>query len=702
MAIEIKLKHSSTAGKKPAVSDLVAGEVAINTADEVAYIKNASGAIVPLTGSGSLSSYPDVTDGDGATLDARYVKVVGDDMTGDLTLGTDKITLNATNGSGKFKEKLAIGPNAQDPGFFGIEYRNDNNSDTYALRLVNNGLGSDFSVKHTSRGAKITDSYNGKSILFATTPTVGTVREIVEFSESGNVLIGGTLPASPNISLNAAGTVTAKDKIIIQQDGGPGDTYLLGVGNSGDVRFSVARNGTTRIGGNASVGSATSNITLNADGSAVFKGQTVDIGSTGFNKLRIGRPTDGITANAFVGFDSRFEAGGGSDNTKLGFSNTSGGGRTCIGIPPSGYASFQSLQLGTNLFKEVAQFDENGNLAIGGTPASSPNISLKANGTSQFTDRLSVGNLHAVVGKGAEIQETGTVLVRQDNDAAGAFAVTQTNNQTNKTFVVAGNGTLNIKDSVILKPDGSSNFTGDMAIGTTGSFTPSAPAISLKANGSAQFQGGVEMARTLRSKKQSTFVSSATGNLFVGFDSNDPNASGIVMEPDGTATFTGTVTATVVPPSDQKFKENITPANPQLADVVALGKQLKNFNWNDDAPLNDELRAVRQLGLIAQEAEKVSPGIVKTIKRTKQGKELTPERIVPAVYKSVVDPQDEENYSQELVTPEQTIPATYEIVDDSFKGISHDALIMKLLGAVAELSAEVEALKAPKTAKTRR
>ena len=143
---------------------------------------------------------------------------------------------------------------------------------------------------------------------------------------------------------------------------------------------------------------------------------------------------------------------------------------------------------------------------------------------------------------------------------------------------------------------------------------------------------------------------------------------------DGSAVFTGNVTATIVPPSDAKFKENITPANPQLADVVALGKQLKNFDWNDDAPLNDELRAVRQLGLIAQEAEEVSPGIVKTIKRTKQGRELTPEK----------------------VTPEGTIPATYEEVDDSFKGISHEALIMKLLGAVAELSAEVEALKAIK------
>ena len=43
--------------------------------------------------------------------------------------------------------------------------------------------------------------------------------------------------------------------------------------------------------------------------------------------------------------------------------------------------------------------------------------------------------------------------------------------------------------------------------------------------------------------------------------------------------------------------------------------------------------------------------------------------------------------------------AVTEEVDDSYKGISQEALIMKLIGAVAELSAEVTALKAAKLAK---
>jgi hypothetical protein len=49
---------------------------------------------------------------------------------------------------------------------------------------------------------------------------------------------------------------------------------------------------------------------------------------------------------------------------------------------------------------------------------------------------------------------------------------------------------------------------------------------------------------------------------------------------------------------------------------------------------------------------------------------------------AVVGPKG--NVLKEAVTQE---------IDDSYAGLSTDALIMKLIGAVAELSAEVEALK---------
>ena len=105
--------------------------------------------------------------------------------------------------------------------------------------------------------------------------------------------------------------------------------------------------------------------------------------------------------------------------------------------------------------------------------------------------------------------------------------------------------------------------------------------------------------------------------------------------------------------------------------LSGLNGKRKNYNWNDKAPLNEELRSQRQLGLIAQEVAEVCPSITKTIHRTRTVETK------PAVT------DDEGAVVTEAVTKE---------VDESYQGISQDALIMKLLGAVAELKAEVDAL----------
>ena len=114
--------------------------------------------------------------------------------------------------------------------------------------------------------------------------------------------------------------------------------------------------------------------------------------------------------------------------------------------------------------------------------------------------------------------------------------------------------------------------------------------------------------------------------------------------------------AGVVLTSDKRFKQNITPASSQLADVLALGGLLCNWDWTDDAPVMD--KDTRFLGLIAQEVETTCPGLVGTVHRLSEG------------------PNGEE-------------------LDDSYKGIKTDVIVMKLLGAITELKAEVDALKNP-------
>ena len=255
------------------------------------------------------------------------------------------------------------------------------------------------------------------------------------------------------------------------------------------------------------------------------------------------------------------------------------------------------------------------------------------------------------------------------------------------TSTILANGSATFADTV--KSSGA--IIGDRVNGSDYAFLAQQGSVTkaeILANGSADFT--------------SAFVKTTPASATTAVFAIDENSSRKVsFTGNGTAVFAGSVTASNV--SDIRFKENITDANPQLADAVALGSQLKNFDWNDDAPLNEELRARRFLGLVAQEAEKVCPELTYTVPRTKQGKELTPEVVVPAVYEDQVVPAvigedgetvEPETTKQVLVTQEQVTPATYEELDDSYKAINHDILVMKLLGAVAELSTKVAALEA--------
>ena len=63
MSVDIRLKHSSQAGKVPDAGSLKSGEVAINTKDVKAYIKNADGQVVQIAGA------------DNPTTDGRYLRI---------------------------------------------------------------------------------------------------------------------------------------------------------------------------------------------------------------------------------------------------------------------------------------------------------------------------------------------------------------------------------------------------------------------------------------------------------------------------------------------------------------------------------------------------------------------------------------------------------------------------------------------------
>ena len=49
MATSIKLKHSNTQATIPSTSDLIAGEVALNTVDKKFYVRDGSSAVITLS-----------------------------------------------------------------------------------------------------------------------------------------------------------------------------------------------------------------------------------------------------------------------------------------------------------------------------------------------------------------------------------------------------------------------------------------------------------------------------------------------------------------------------------------------------------------------------------------------------------------------------------------------------------------------------
>ena len=540
-------------------------------------------------------------------------------------------------------------------------------------------------------------------------------------TDTDNVNIG-----DGNITLNANG------KLVLVRDSPEAETISTFYDDSGTSAkgFQIRNNGTTFIGGD--VASSSPNIKLKADGSGEFK-NTVLIGDTLPSDPNITLSADGkidttnrITVKAPSDVSS-FYASSALDATKAHFSanvigNPSPDNYYILGVMSSGSGNGTKFYVATDGSSYFAN-----TMGIGYTETA-PNIKLFTNGTGQFG---SLDKARTVIQTlGALGQQRGAVILYAESK----------NMSTPAFFIKAGDS---LEDVLKLNTDGSifsevgaylggsagklasenlrvksaapfnsvfqneNNVTGDRVLYTVlgpnarngassflecnianvgpvsalygdGSAWFSMSRIRLNEDGSADISNGVRVggippdpAATNLYNDGSAHFANQLIRFFTDGSSTFSNAN-ITFQMGGEATFKGTVTATVVPPSDARFKENSTPAKPQLADVVALGGMLKNYDWNEDAPVNDELRSQRQLGLVAQEVAEVCPAIVKDIKRTK----------TVEVKPAVTGPKG--RVITEAITEE---------LDDSYKGISQDALIMKLIGAVTELKAEVDALK---------
>jgi hypothetical protein len=242
MATTITIKNSSVAGKVPDVDSIQVAELALNLADKKLYSKNASdevfevnsvvnsGDTLPGSGTNPGDLFWDTNDetlyywdgtqwqaiASGSAVDGEYLKLTGGNLTGDLTLGTDKITLDASNGSAVFESSV-------------------NGSAFYSLEPTGTSALAKLSWFHfylaDSAGDKTVEIKNDGSITAAGDVKVGNI------NTTGNAPTdkGINLFNSGQISCQLDGTVPSGTQLGIQQ--WYGSTKTFEVFNDGSASF---------------------------------------------------------------------------------------------------------------------------------------------------------------------------------------------------------------------------------------------------------------------------------------------------------------------------------------------------------------------------------------------------------------------------------------------------------------------------------
>ena len=372
----------------------------------------------------------------------------------------------------------------------------------------------------------------------------GDFSEALRVTKDRDVLIGGTLPSAPNISLNADGLVKAKDyatgtgvaltywgEVIARNDSANAasfSSYQNGTSAS-NVKARIYSDGNAYFGGYIFQGNPlhNPNIALNAsDGSASFAG---DVG--------IGTNATPLTPlDVKVGTDNHLIIGGTADGPVIATCNDIGQTEGSLTYRASDHHSFN---ISVN---EKVRINELGNVFIGGTLPSAPNISLNASGSAEFAGTIEQGTFNTSSSAAFGIKNNISSLAKQGavnvqhawdaNTTANAFAV----------YKAASDGGT-VDPTVEIKGDGSATFAGRVYSGTD------------NVNGL-----GFHTKNVL-----------GTNGAFAVINGSDTKA---VIKGDGSATFGGTGLVDI--------------SNPAYLNGAQIGSRIRFLNTNGDPAANAE------------------------------------------------------------------------------------------------------------------
>ena len=323
-----------------------------------------------------------------------------------------------------------------------------------------------------------------------------------------DVLIGGTLPSAPNITLNADGDIdiaagsyfqsgaltsgaNASPGVLLgtkttgtyggiaqlglysnyqSPNNDPNNYFITGYSSDGastakELRFLVKTNGDVRISDDPSGALSAPNISLNADGTAKYESDSdVTLDDTGVVELRSSDATPQagsensnllrLVANTTNGYTASLISVGKYEDSSF------GRGELTIKVP--------NISLSANLAEFKFRGDGKtllpGNVLIGGTLPSSPNISLNADGSAEFAGKL--------VSASTVSGDAGTTLATKDyvdSSGGGAFEDDSSDDSVypaTSTRDVKIGGTLPSAPNITLNSDGTIVTTADATINT--------------------------------------------------------------------------------------------------------------------------------------------------------------------------------------------------------------------------------------------
>jgi trimeric autotransporter adhesin len=546
----ISLYYSATAAAVPTAGNLVAGELAINTADGKLFYKDSAGVVQVIGTKGGVGSSTTtqvlynssglvVGDAD-FTFNGTTVTMANDASISGLTVGKGggAITSNTVVGSGSSLAVNTTGTRNVVVGTASLQANTTGGSNTVM------GVGAMFFNTTGTSNTAIGDAANQGCVTANNNTAVG-FQSLTSNTAGNNTAVGMQAGLS-----NTTGNITAVGYYALRLNSTGTQSTAVGVGALAD---------NTTGNNNAAVGHQAMNSNTTGASNCALGLNSLLVNTTGSNNVAIGQQA--LAANTTA-----------SNNTAVGYqagySTTTTGGNTYLG-----YQAGYSYTTGSG---------SGGNTMIGNQAGYNNTSFFNTFVGLQAGLGVTTGSYNTFVGVGSSANQGAGYLVTTGayNTIIGGYSGNQggVDIRTSNNNIVLSDGAGNPRAKC--DSDGSWIFT----------HAPSGAQRIMSLNNTAGITGAQGLAINLGANTSGTnsypFIITTASNdkLYIYGNGNIVNINGSY----------GTL-------SDIKLKENIVDATPKLNKILQL--KVRNFNLKTDP---DQ----KQIGFIAQEFEQVFPSMI--------------------------------------------------------------------------------------------